>query len=193
MAWASFYWVQSAIQDSISHISLMLESAALPHLPIGTGGKDTRLYTMHALPLTSSCSFPIRLQAGADVNLPTRNGNTALRAAVLLGDAEIVQFLTEQARSHIIMGLPSMAPDDGAASEKGSRGQCNPDMLGVCMCLQGADVDLETGRGTALLTACSQGDADMAALLLDKVFMMSCSAWFLCQQVLPCPAAAEIA
>mmetsp|Transcript_5045 Transcript_5045/g.12680 ORF Transcript_5045/g.12680 Transcript_5045/m.12680 type:complete len:128 (+) Transcript_5045:487-870(+) len=27
---------------------------------------------------------------------------------------------------------------------------------------------METGRGTALITACSQGDCDMAALLIDK-------------------------
>ena len=101
------------------------------------------------------------------MNLPTRNGNTALRAAVLLGDAEIVQFLVEQASANV-MGLPSIASDDGA-SGKNNIGQCEPD-IGVCWwCLQGADVDFETGRGTALLTACSQGDADMAALLLDKV------------------------
>jgi len=68
------------------------------------------------------------VEAGAKPNEATKNGNTALRAAVLLGDADVLVYLIEQ----------------------------------------GAEVDMETGRGTALITACSQGDCDMAALLIDK-------------------------
>ena len=113
------------------------------------GGPDMSTPLVNAAACLPQSSLRLLLDAGADINLPDQNGNTALMVAALNGDAESVQFLLDQGGNVLPKNKSNNNALDNALQGKNS--QCI-DILAkhVSLILEALRVAIDDGDASVL-------------------------------------------
>ena len=113
------------------------------------GGPDRSTPLINAAACLPKSYLRLLLEAGADINLPNSDGDTALMVAALAGDAESVQFLLDQGGSAILRNKSNKNALDNALQSESS--EC-VDILAkhISLILEALRVAIEAGDAGVL-------------------------------------------
>lgn len=113
------------------------------------GGPDRSTPLINAAACLPKSYLRLLIDAGADINLPNSDGDTALMVAALAGDAESVQFLLDQGGSAILRNKSNKNALDNALQSESS--EC-VDILAkhISLILEALRVAIEAGDAGVL-------------------------------------------
>ncbi len=153
-------FVNQAARGNTGAVYLFLTAGMNPNVR-GKHGPRPR----PALPIAANKghidTVKLLLESGADVNIKSQSGDTALILATDKGYIEIIRILLEHGANPNARGNY----DRTALMKAGYRGWTD---IARLLLENGADVDARCEAGTALADAANHGHIDIVRLLLDK-------------------------